>query len=219
MPAGPSLPPLAALGALACLLAAGCGGTQQRVSTAASTTTTGRVDPPPAPSTPRPAPSVPAKAGTPAARPAPPAHVAPAHPVPASFRIARGAPSDAQVRAELAQMQRIQHAQLQLSAAPASGALLLPWLDEPKTNQVSIASVFRDYGLGLACGGLLGVNQLGVAHKTAPCGTVVDFRYAGRQLRLPVIDRGPYIAGREWDLTGAAADALGFPGLGQRSSR
>jgi len=31
---------------------------------------------------------------------------------------------------------------------------------------------------------------------------------------VPVIDRGPYIVGREWDLTGAAADALGFPGLG-----
>jgi rare lipoprotein A (peptidoglycan hydrolase) len=30
-----------------------------------------------------------------------------------------------------------------------------------------------------------------------------------------VIDRGPYIAGREWDLTGATADALAFPGLGQ----
>ena len=32
---------------------------------------------------------------------------------------------------------------------------------------------------------------------------------------MPVIDRGPYIAGREWDLTGATAEALGFPGLGQ----
>jgi rare lipoprotein A len=32
---------------------------------------------------------------------------------------------------------------------------------------------------------------------------------------VPVIDRGPYIAGREWDLTGATAAALGFPGLGQ----
>jgi len=31
---------------------------------------------------------------------------------------------------------------------------------------------------------------------------------------VPVIDRGPYIPGRDWDLTGAAAEALGFPGLG-----
>jgi len=60
----------------------------------------------------------------------------------------------------------------------------------------------------------IGRAQLGVAHKTAPCGTVIQFTYAGRALRVAVIDRGPYIAGREWDLTGAAADALGFPGLG-----
>jgi rare lipoprotein A (peptidoglycan hydrolase) len=57
--------------------------------------------------------------------------------------------------------------------------------------------------------------QLGVAHKTAPCGTLITFTYAGRSLTVPVIDRGPYIAGREWDLTGATAAALAFPGLGQ----
>ncbi len=43
---------------------------------------------------------------------------------------------------------------------------------------------------------------------------MVTFRYGGRAIRIPVIDRGPYIAGREWDLTGAAAEALRFPGLG-----
>jgi rare lipoprotein A (peptidoglycan hydrolase) len=101
------------------------------------------------------------------------------------------------------------------SPAPPDAAALLPWDLEPKRGlQVSVASVFRDYGLGLACGGVLGRNQLGVAHKTAPCGTLVTFRYAGQVIRLPVIDRGPYIAGREWDLTGAAADLIGFPGLG-----
>jgi rare lipoprotein A (peptidoglycan hydrolase) len=114
-------------------------------------------------------------------------------------------------------MERIQRSQQQaLSAAAGNIYQLLPWADEPKAGvHVSVASVFRDYGLGIACGGVLGSFQLGVAHKTAPCGTLITFRYAGRVLRVPVIDRGPYIAGREWDLTGAAADALGFPGLGQ----
>jgi len=78
----------------------------------------------------------------------------------------------------------------------------------------SIASVYTDYGLGLACGGVLHRGQLGVAHKTAPCGTLITFRYNGRQVTVPVIDRGPYIAGREWDLTGGTAQVLGFPGLG-----
>jgi rare lipoprotein A (peptidoglycan hydrolase) len=52
-------------------------------------------------------------------------------------------------------------------------------------------------------------------HKTAPCGTLITFTYAGRSLTVPLIDRGPYIAGRESDLTGATAAALAFPGLGQ----
>jgi rare lipoprotein A len=103
-----------------------------------------------------------------------------------------------------------------LSAEAANLAGLLPWTQELKSGtQVSTASVFRDYGLGLACGGLLGRNELGVAHKTAPCGTLITFTYAGRSLTVPVIDRGPYIVGREWDLTGATAEALGFPGLGK----
>jgi rare lipoprotein A (peptidoglycan hydrolase) len=144
------------------------------------------------------------------------ASVAPAHPIPASFRssgISPGAPSDAEVRAELKQMYAAQRQAR--SAAAANLAGLLPWVDEPKTGEhVSVASVFVDYGLGLACGGLLGVNQIGVAHKTAPCGTLIDFTYNGRTLQVPVIDRGPYVAGREWDLTGATARALGFPGLG-----
>jgi rare lipoprotein A (peptidoglycan hydrolase) len=144
--------------------------------------------------------------------------IPPAHPVPAAFRPAPGAPSDAEVRRELAQLDVIQRQERQraLSAAAANLAGLLPWSMEPRSGtQVSVASVFRDYGLGLACGGVLGRDQLGVAHKTAPCGTLITFTYAGRSLTVPVIDRGPYIAGREWDLTGATAAALAFPGLGQ----
>jgi rare lipoprotein A (peptidoglycan hydrolase) len=120
------------------------------------------------------------------------------------------------VRSELAQLGAIERRerQLQLSAAAANLAGLLPWSLEPKQG-VSVASVFRAYGYGLACGGVLGRNQLGVAHKTAPCGTLITFSYAGRSLTVPVIDRGPYVTGREWDLTGATAEALGFPGLGE----
>jgi len=144
--------------------------------------------------------------------------VPPAHPVPAAFQPAAGAPSDAEVRSELKQLGAIERQEHEraLSAAAASLAGLLPWSLESKAGtQISVASVFRDYGLGLACGGVLGRNQLGVAHKTAPCGTLITFTYGGRSLTVPVIDRGPYIAGREWDLTGATAAALGFPGLGQ----
>jgi rare lipoprotein A (peptidoglycan hydrolase) len=138
--------------------------------------------------------------------------------VPATFRPAPGAPSDAEVLSELRQLSAIQRREYEqrLRAAAANLAGLLPWALEAKSGiQVSVASVFTDYGLGLACGGVLGRQQLGVAHKTAPCGTLITFAYGGRSLTVPVIDRGPYVAGREWDLTGATAAALGFPGLGR----
>ena len=72
------------------------------------------------------------------------------------------------------------------------------------------------YGGGgsLACGGWLTSSTLGVANKTLPCGTVVTLRYDGRTLRVPVIDRGPYVEGREFDLTEATKRELGFGSTG-----
>ena len=78
----------------------------------------------------------------------------------------------------------------------------------------AVASRYDDYGQPLACGGTLSEDQLGVASRTLPCGTVVAIAYRGRVVHVPVIDRGPYVEGRTWDLTGATAEALGFPGLG-----
>jgi rare lipoprotein A len=70
------------------------------------------------------------------------------------------------------------------------------------------------YGNGVACGGTLMPGTLGVANKTLPCGTMVKLRYHGRSITVPVIDRGPYVAGRDYDLTEATRDRLGFPGVG-----
>jgi hypothetical protein len=76
------------------------------------------------------------------------------------------------------------------------------------------------YGPGLwgnktACGQTLRPGILGVAHKKLPCGTTVKFVYHGRSVVTQVIDRGPYVKGRAWDLTKAASDALGFEGVGR----
>jgi rare lipoprotein A len=70
-------------------------------------------------------------------------------------------------------------------------------------------------GGGLACGGSLTSSTLGVANKTLPCGTIVTLRYAGHTVRAPVVDRGPFVAGREFDLTEATKRALGFGDTGQ----
>jgi rare lipoprotein A len=70
------------------------------------------------------------------------------------------------------------------------------------------------YGGGLACGGTLTPSKLGVANKSLPCGARVTFRYRGRSVTVPVIDRGPYAGNREYDLTAATKAKLGFPSTG-----
>jgi rare lipoprotein A (peptidoglycan hydrolase) len=70
------------------------------------------------------------------------------------------------------------------------------------------------YGNSTACGQTLTPSTKGVAHKTLPCGTKVTFRYRGRTVTARVIDRGPYAAGREWDLTAATKSKLGFGSTG-----
>jgi rare lipoprotein A (peptidoglycan hydrolase) len=70
------------------------------------------------------------------------------------------------------------------------------------------------FGNTLGCGGRLSPGSLGVAHKSLPCGTKVTFRHRGRVVRVRVIDRGPYVGGREYDLTAATARRLGFNGHG-----
>ena len=89
-------------------------------------------------------------------------------------------------------------------------------------RRLGLLNVFRLagaswYGGGgtMACGGWLTSSTLGVANKTLPCGTLVTLRYDGRTVRVPVVDRGPYVAGREYDLTEATKRALGFEGTGE----
>jgi rare lipoprotein A (peptidoglycan hydrolase) len=71
------------------------------------------------------------------------------------------------------------------------------------------------WGRSTACGQVLRPSTIGVANKTLPCGTPVKFIWHGHSIVAPVIDRGPYIRGRAWDLTSAAAEALEFEGVGR----
>jgi Lytic transglycolase len=61
------------------------------------------------------------------------------------------------------------------------------------------------YGNGTACGFKMTKGLVGVAHRSLPCGTMVTFRTSsGKTVTVPVVDRGPYVAGRTWDLTHGA---------------
>jgi rare lipoprotein A (peptidoglycan hydrolase) len=69
------------------------------------------------------------------------------------------------------------------------------------------------FGNRLGCGGTLWPSTLGVAHKALACGTRI--RLCVRRCRtVAVVDRGPFVAGREFDLTAATAQAVGFSGVG-----
>jgi hypothetical protein len=69
------------------------------------------------------------------------------------------------------------------------------------------------YGNRTACGQLMTTTLQGVAHRTLPCGTIVRLSYGARSVAVPVVDRGPFIAGREFDLTYATKIVLGCTDL------
>jgi len=58
-------------------------------------------------------------------------------------------------------------------------------------------------------------QTLGVAHKSLPCGTMLEFSFRGKSISVPVIDRGPYVGGVSYDLTIEVARRLGFVNTGR----
>jgi peptidoglycan lytic transglycosylase len=68
------------------------------------------------------------------------------------------------------------------------------------------------YGHRTACGERLTKTTIGLANRTLKCGTQVAVYYQGRTMIVPVIDRGPYAKGVDWDLTEATGRALGIAG-------
>ena len=66
------------------------------------------------------------------------------------------------------------------------------------------------FGKRTACGQRLTRGMIGVANRTLKCGEKVALYYQGKTLVVPVIDRGPYANGADWDLTEATGKALGI---------
>jgi Lytic transglycolase len=80
-----------------------------------------------------------------------------------------------------------------------------PWRTDPEISWYGPGLI----GNGTACGQNLTRSLVGVAHRSLPCGTKITFRHAGTILTMPVVDRGPYVSGRIFDLTYGACKALG----------
>ena len=81
-----------------------------------------------------------------------------------------------------------------------------------KAPKTALATWFGPgfYGQHTACGQNLTPATVGVANRKLPCGTLVKVTYDGQGLTVPVVDRGPYANGADWDLTAAAAQSLGI---------
>jgi peptidoglycan lytic transglycosylase len=104
------------------------------------------------------------------------------------------------------------------TATSNGGVAVTPAADQP--SQQARAADYRAvtatwygpglYGNRMACGGTLTHRTLGVAHKRLPCGTRVALRYRGHIIVVPVVDRGPYSRGVDYDLTSATARKLGM---------
>jgi len=63
-----------------------------------------------------------------------------------------------------------------------------------------------------ACGVAFNAKTQGIAHPVLPCGVKVYVRFHGTEVLTQVIDRGPNVPGRDFDITKALADRLGLHG-------
>ena len=92
----------------------------------------------------------------------------------------RRADAEAERRADAQARQRAERA-----PAPSTGGA---WSNAPHVTWYGPGF----YGNRTACGQTYTREIIGVAHKTLPCGTMVQFRWNGITATAPVIDRGPY---------------------------
>ncbi len=63
-----------------------------------------------------------------------------------------------------------------------------------------------------ACGKPFVSTTEGVAHPVLPCGVRLYIRFHGREVLTQVVDRGPNVPGREFDITKALANRLDLHG-------
>jgi rare lipoprotein A len=63
-----------------------------------------------------------------------------------------------------------------------------------------------------ACGRPFLSTTEGVAHPVLPCGVRLYVRFHGREVLTQVVDRGPSVPGRDFDITKALANRLDLHG-------
>ena len=74
-------------------------------------------------------------------------------------------------------------------------------------------------GRPTASGEPFDADALTAAHKSLPFGTKLGVAYEGEYVRVTVTDRGPYVGGRDLDLSLAAARDIGLTSPGEAPVR
>jgi rare lipoprotein A (peptidoglycan hydrolase) len=106
-----------------------------------------------------------------------------------------------------------------------AGAISLAVTSRNRDNQDTLPAASGNYealagssgpsafGKRTACGEVLKPDVEGVAHPTLPCGARIYVIYGRKHVLTQVIDRGPYVPGRTFDLTDALARRIGLRGV------
>ena len=142
--------------------------------------------------------------------------------LPASFLAGRALPGAAPVDAQSGDVvdgEPIAATPGATRALPGIGAVG-PGAGTPLTGRLptftAVASWYGpDYTGTLATGDPYDPNAFSAASRTLRLGTLLRVAYGGRVVTVRVNDRGPYVRGRDLELSQAAAAALGLPGVGQ----
>lgn len=103
------------------------------------------------------------------------------------------------------------------ASAPRKGAIREGAAGEA-VNGYAVASWYgpKFHGRPTASGEIFDMNGLSCAHKSLPFGTMLEVTNPrdGRSVEVVVNDRGPFVAGRDLDLSYAAAREIGLVGPG-----
>jgi rare lipoprotein A len=88
-------------------------------------------------------------------------------------------------------------------------------LPEPSGSYTALAgsSGPRAFGKRTACGHVVHPDTEGLSHPVLPCGARIYVTYRGETVLAQVIDRGPNVPGRQFDLSDALARRLGLRGV------
>ena len=102
---------------------------------------------------------------------------------------------------------------LSVGRSGSSGASSLP---RPVHWYHALAAPYAPTAHGrTACGHKVDKHTLGVAHPVLPCGVKIFLSFDGKEVLTQVIDKGPAVPGREFDVTKALADRIGLHGTQQ----